>query len=188
MKNLFPIFLVLVLTIPSLSACGVPQEDYDKVASDLAAAQTQIQNLETQLASVNDKNNALQEELDATVAEYEYLVTEYENLNTEYENLDAMFVATIDEIDAAIEGASPYKDILVELSGPAITGDGLSEALTKSAVETYVIKAGDEGLQAKYDDWEKSTTNRAMAYALFWYALIEIEERVFEFVPSTLSE
>jgi len=155
MKKLFPIFLVAVLATTVLSACGVPQEDYDKLASDLAAAQTQIQNLETQLASVNDKNNALQEELDATVAEYENLMTEYENLNTEYGNLDAKSTATVDEFFATIEGAYPYFEILVELSGPAITGDGLSEALTKSNVETWVIKAEDEGLQAKYDDWAK---------------------------------
>ena len=49
MKKLFPIFLIALLTTTVLSACGVPQEDYDKLASDLAAAQTQIQNLETQL-------------------------------------------------------------------------------------------------------------------------------------------
>ena len=183
MKKLFLATLVMLLVASALSACGVPQEDYDKLASDLAAAQTQIQNLETQLASVNDKNNALQEELDATVAEYENLETEYENLNAEYGNLDAEWTRIANEFNAVRDEARPFFDILVELSGPAITGDGLSDPLTKSSIETYVIKAKDEGLQAKYDDWSKSRTNRSLAYALFWYSLLEVETRVFEFEP-----
>ena len=184
MKKLFLATLVVLLAASALSACGVPQEDYDKLASDLAAAQILNGNLETQLESARSENRQLKAELDATVAEYENLTTEYENLNTECESLDAEWTRIVNEFNAARDEARPFLNILVELSGPAITGDGLSDPLTKSQIETNVIKAKDEGLQAKYDDWSKSRTNRSLAYALFWYSLLEVETRVLNFEPS----
>jgi hypothetical protein len=179
MKKLILTILVVLLAAFALSACGVAQEEYDKVVSDLAAAQTQIQNLETQLASLNDEITALEDE-------YEDLDAEYQSLDTECEGLIADFDTAVDELSTTLTDASPYLNILFELSGPAITGDDLTNPLTKSAVETYVMEADDDILQARYDDWAKAPANRSMAYALFWYVLTQIEEDVFQFMPSVL--
>ena len=52
MKRTILTGMVLILTLFLLSSCGVPQEDYDRVSSDLAAAQAQIQSLEGNLTAV----------------------------------------------------------------------------------------------------------------------------------------
>jgi hypothetical protein len=179
MKKLFLVTVVVLLAAFALSACGVAQEEYDKVVSDLAAAQTQIQNLETQLSSLNDEKVALEDE-------YEALDAEYQGLDSECDSIIADYDTTVDELDDMLYRTNPYLNILIEMSGPAITGDGLREASLKSAVETYVMETGDDILQARYDDWAKSPTNRSMAYALFWYVLTELEEQVYQFVPSTM--
>jgi hypothetical protein len=179
MKKLFLAVLVVLLAAFALSACGVSQDDYDKVVSELAAAQSQIDNLESQLESVNDNNVALQDELDAAVVEYDSLYAMCEETEADCDTI-------IQELDDALNTNKPYFDILIELTGPAITGDGLTDPLLKSAVETYVMETEDDTLQARYDDWAKSPTNRPMAYALFWYALIQIEENVFEFIPTPM--
>jgi len=49
MKKIVLLSLTLLMTLLFLTACGVPQKDYDKLASDLAAAQAQIQSLKNQL-------------------------------------------------------------------------------------------------------------------------------------------
>ncbi len=51
MKKTIMVGMVLILMLFLLSSCGVPQEDYDRVSSDLAAAQTQIQSLEGDLTA-----------------------------------------------------------------------------------------------------------------------------------------
>jgi outer membrane murein-binding lipoprotein Lpp len=179
MKKLFLIATVVLLAAFALSACGVAQDEYDRVVSELAAAQSQIDNLESQLESVNDNNVALQDELDAAVAEYDSLYAMCEETETDCDTI-------IQELDDMLKDNKPYLDILIEMSGPAITGDGLGEATLKSAVETYVMETEDDILQARYDDWAKSPTNRSMAYALFWYVLSEMEDQVFGFMPTPM--
>jgi outer membrane murein-binding lipoprotein Lpp len=69
------IIVAVLLAAFTLASCGIPQEDYDQVASDLAAAQAEIARLETDLATAHYENSSLQNELDAAVAEYEGLAT-----------------------------------------------------------------------------------------------------------------
>ncbi len=45
MKKIVLLSLTLLMTLLFLTACGVPQKDYDKLASDLAVAQAQVQSL-----------------------------------------------------------------------------------------------------------------------------------------------
>jgi outer membrane murein-binding lipoprotein Lpp len=52
MKKTILTGMVLILMLFLLSSCGVPQEDYDRVSSDLAAAQTEIQSLQGDLTAV----------------------------------------------------------------------------------------------------------------------------------------
>ena len=81
MKRQSLIILAVLLATLALASCGIPQEDYDQVVSDLAAAQAEITRLETDLAAARNENGSLQNELDAAVAEYEGLQTEYDDLN-----------------------------------------------------------------------------------------------------------
>ena len=71
MKKSALLSLTLFVTLLFLSACGVSQKDYDKLVSDLAAAQSQIQTLQTE--KIQAENEALRSRLDATEAEIQSL-------------------------------------------------------------------------------------------------------------------
>ena len=183
MKRQSLTILVVLLATVALVGCGVPQEDYDQVVSDLAAAQAEIASLKTDLAAAQSESSDLQDELDAAIAEYEGLQAEYddlqtwcEGLQTEYDDLNAY----VDRGAKAINDGSVYHSVVVELLGPAVTGDGLNEPEVKRRVGYLVDEAGDDGLKQRYDAWSASTWNRALAYELLWHAQVELEDIIFE--------
>jgi outer membrane murein-binding lipoprotein Lpp len=190
MKRQSLTIVAVLLASLALASCGIPQEDYDQVVSDLTAAQAEITKLETDLATARNENGNLQNELDAVVAEYEGLQTEcndlngkltevmagYESLQTEYDDLNAI----LEETGSAIASAYVYHSIVIELLGPAVTGDALTGSETINAVGDLVKEAGDEGLQEKFDAWSANASNRSLAYELLWYAQVKLEEIVFE--------
>lgn len=55
MKKVIVIGMVLIMMLFLLPSCGIPQEDYDRVSSDLAAAQSQIQSLQGDLTEAEEK-------------------------------------------------------------------------------------------------------------------------------------
>jgi len=52
--------LILMLFLLPSCAAGIPQEEYDRVSSDLAAAQTQIQSLQADLTKAQAQIQSLQ--------------------------------------------------------------------------------------------------------------------------------
>jgi outer membrane murein-binding lipoprotein Lpp len=183
MKRQSLTILVVLLATVALAGCGVPQEDYDQVVNDLAEAQAEIADLETELTAAQNEYSALQGELDATVAEYENLQAEYDDLDAALEEGAAEYddlVATLEKVASDIDGAHVYHSIVVELLGPAITGDALTAPETVAAVGDLVEEAGDENLQEKFDAWSASAWDRSLAYDLLWYAQVKLEELVFE--------
>lgn len=183
MKRQSLTIIVVLLATLALAGCGIPQEDYDQVVSDLAAAQAEITGLETELATAQNENSNLQNELDAAIAEYEYLQAEYDDLDAileegaaEYDDLTAV----LDKVASNIDSASVYHSIVIELLGPAVTGDALNEPAVRNAVGYLVDEAGDEGLQQRFDAWSARTWDRALAYELLWYAQVKLEEMVFQ--------
>ena len=64
---------VLILMLLFITSCGVPQEDYDSVSSDLAAAQTQIQSLQGDLTEAQAQTQSLQGDLTEAQAQIQSL-------------------------------------------------------------------------------------------------------------------
>lgn len=190
MKRQFLTITVMLLATLALAGCGVSAEDYDKVASDLAAAQTQIQKLEADLASAQSENSRLEEENSSLQSDLDTAITAYQDLQTEYDDCSAVLEegaaeyddlnTFLDKVASDIDSAHVYHSIVIELLGPAVTGDALNAPETKSAVGYLVDEAGDEGLQERFDAWSASTWNRSLAYQLLWYAQVKLEEMVFE--------
>ena len=187
MKNRYLSIAVLLLTITVLAGCGVPQEDYDQVVSDLAAAEAEIARLESELAAAEE---SLESELEAAAAEYDGLEAEYEDLDdemdaliTECESLSSEhddLVAFVEERTLAHERANAYHAVVIELLGPAVTGDELNAPVVRTAVGYLVEETEDDSLQQRYDAWAASTWNRDLAYQLLWHAQVRLEEIVFE--------
>ena len=55
MKKVIVVGMVLLLVLFLLPSCGVSQEDYDRVSSDLSAAQSQIQSLQGDLTGAEEE-------------------------------------------------------------------------------------------------------------------------------------
>lgn len=74
----FAIYLPLMIMVLALSGCGIPQEQYDQLTSELASSQQQLEELNTRVEDLtktngeleNSLNNSakLNEELSATAA------------------------------------------------------------------------------------------------------------------------
>ena len=66
MKKAIVISIALVLMLFVLPSCaaGVPQEEYDRVSTDLAAVQAQIQSLQSDLSAKGSELEAAEEKLE----------------------------------------------------------------------------------------------------------------------------
>jgi uncharacterized coiled-coil DUF342 family protein len=175
MKKLFLITMIALLAAAPLAGCGVSAEDYDKVVSDLAAAQTQIQELETDLASAQDELSQLEDENATLQSKLDDTNTAYEALQAEYDDLKTL----VDQVVAALESARVYEQIIVELISPAITGDDLTAPETISRVKELVDFTNDETLKEKFADWESAPYSRTRAAELLVHALLKLEQLVF---------
>ncbi len=90
MKKIVLLSLTLLVTLLFLTACGVPQKDYDKLASDLAAAQTQIQTLQSEKQASQNIANKAGGELAAAQAQVQTLQSENQALIRKMEQGRAM--------------------------------------------------------------------------------------------------
>jgi outer membrane murein-binding lipoprotein Lpp len=75
MKKAIPIVMILLPMLFLLTSCGggVSQEEYDRVSSDLAEAQAQIQSLQNDLAAAQEQNQSLPSDLAQAQAQIQSL-------------------------------------------------------------------------------------------------------------------
>jgi uncharacterized protein YkwD len=152
------ILLCLIILLLAVASCGqsVPQQDYDKVSSELRAAQSQIASLQDKLAEaellqvkidlLTKQSEAARSKLETTEAKYEELSAEYDEVNetvrgeleavrAEYENLIAehaelnkQFEELSEQLDA--EGEIAERDLeqmILNLVNQERTDIGLDE-------------------------------------------------------------
>ena len=81
MKKAIIVGLVLIPILLFITSCGVAQEEYDRVSSDLAAAQTQIQSLQGELSTKETELSAKESDLEAAKGKLEQGKARIEILN-----------------------------------------------------------------------------------------------------------
>ena len=91
MKKAILIGMVLVLVLFLLPSCaaGVPQEEYDRVSSDLAAAQTQIQSLQGDLTAAQGDLTAAQTQIQSLQGDLAKAQTQVQPLQDAKEAVEA---------------------------------------------------------------------------------------------------
>lgn len=104
------------------------------------------------------------------------LIAGCEGLQDEHDDLNGVLEETVSTIDSAYV----YNSIVIELLGPAVTGDDLAAPETINAVRDLVEEAGNEALQEKFDAWSANPWSRSLAYELLWYTQVRLEEIVFQ--------
>ena len=122
MKKAILIGMVLVLVLFLIPSCaaGVPQEEHDKLVSDLAAVQTQIQSLQSDLAAKETELSTKESELETTREKLEQGKARIEILN-------AVFIPAITgELDRMTEAEAvnyffEWRDKIKDVGDPALT-------------------------------------------------------------------
>ena len=163
MKKAILIVMALVLILFLLPSCGVPKKEYDKINSDLAAAQAQVQSLrndltakEGELTTAQAQIQSLQGDLSAKESELEAAKVKLEQGKAMIELLNAIFI-------------------------PALKGETMTEAETMNlflAWRDKVNAIGDPELTAKFQALIDSGGSNEATTGFFLY--------LFESLPKTL--
>ena len=134
MRKAMVVVLSLILILLFVTACGIPREEYDKLSSDFAAVQAQIQALQGELSTKETELSAKKSELEATKEKLGQGKARIEILN-------AIFIpAMTGELDRMTEGESvafffEWRDKVIAVGDPTLT------AKFESMIETFSDEA-----------------------------------------------
>jgi len=119
MKKAIVIGMALVLVLFLMTSCGVSQQEYDKVGSDLTTAQTQIQLLQGELSAKETELSAKESELKVTKEKLKQGKARFEILN-------AIFMpALTGEIEGMTEAEAliyffEWRDKIIDVEDPTL--------------------------------------------------------------------
>ena len=133
MKKRILVGLALILPLLSSISCGVPQEEYNKLSSDLAVAQTQIQSLQSDLSAKETELSETESELATAQTEISLLE---DDLSTKEREL-----ATAQTQIAKLRSESSVLKEQYELVGESPTET--AENIVKRYHETHIYSKYD---------------------------------------------
>jgi len=154
MKKAIIVGLALIPILLFITSCGVAQEEYDRVSSDLAAAQTQIQSLqgelstkETELSAKETELSAKETELSAKETELEAAEEKLEQGKARIEILNAIFIpAMTGELDRMTEAESvsyffEWRDKIMDVGDPVliVKFEAMMEAFSDEALLSFFV-------------------------------------------------
>lgn len=168
MKRTIMVGMVLILMLFLLSSCGVPQEDNDRVSSDLASAQTQIQSLEGELTAVRGDLTKAEGELAAAQADLTKAQAQIQPLQSDKEVADKKCAEAL-----------AYAEFVDVFMYPAWIEAGLSPRFVFEDDVDWLIeltsRASDMG-DTKLSSYIKELDEAATVLALSDYCLDRIEK------------
>lgn len=161
-RNLLAITLFILLTLV-ITACQatVPQEEYDALAAELAASETQaqaeIERLEDELAEAQDQVAEAQDQVDDLTAEIEELQNQETDVETELRDLKekaakaALSAEILDVIVRAVLGTEEMTNeeavtLFLELSGK-VEESGDTELQEKFQAVLFSFGGEAEGIE-----------------------------------------
>lgn len=126
MKRIIGVGLSLVMVLLFLVSCGVPQEKYDKLNSDLTAAQTQIQSLQSDLSAKESELTAAETQAQSLQSNLSAKESELSAAKTQAQSLQSSLSAKESELQATKTKLAQAKSRMEVVNGlfiPAITGE-----------------------------------------------------------------
>ena len=140
MKKVVIVGLALIPILLFITSCGVAQEEYDRVSSDLAAAQTQIQSLQGELSTKETELSAKETELEAAEEKLEQGKARIEILN-------AIFIpAMTGELDRMTEMEAlnfflEWRDKIKDMGDPVliVKFEAMMETFSDEALLSFFV-------------------------------------------------
>ena len=147
MKKAIIVGLALIPILLFITSCGVAQEEYDRVSSDLAAAQTQIQSLQGELSAKETELSAKESDLSAKESDLEAAKGKLEQGKARIEILNAVFLPGITgELDRMTEAESvsyffEWRDTVKAVGDPTLTAkfEAMLETFSDQAFTSFFI-------------------------------------------------
>ena len=129
-----------VLLLSFVTACGVPQEDYDKIAGDLDETLVKFQSLQDELTASQARIQSLESDLDSSKKQIQSLNSQLAESQNQTQSLESEMTAKEDELAEAenqIEALQSEKEdtktrlaeakarveILNDIMIPSLTGE-----------------------------------------------------------------
>jgi hypothetical protein len=130
MKRIFLTIATLLLVTCILSGCGVPEEEYNKVKSDLEATQIELSQLQRDFTGLETNYNELETRYDVLKAELEqslvppYTAISGREITWAFKDMDGNlreWTMPVDTYRSWIEMTKPGKTVLVNCNGRTYT-------------------------------------------------------------------
>lgn len=190
MRKAMVVGLVLVLMLLFITACGVPQEKYDKLGGDFNASQAQVQSLQGELTGAQTQIQSLQGQLTTSQAQVQSLQGQLTEKETQLSTKESELAAAQTQIQslqgennaakAKLEQGEARVEILNDIMIPALTGE--LAGMTQSEQTNYFLKwrdkiiaVGDSTLTAKFQAIIDTGSNEA-SLNFFLYLLGSISK------------
>ena len=205
MKKAFVIATALILTLSFLTACGVPQTEYDKLNQDLQAAkvsvnatreqltsaQLQIQELQTDLDQSENQTKTLESNLADNIsalsstkadlsdkeAQISKIETELADVRTQVTSLQS----DNEDIKAKLKDGLARVEVLNDVLIPSFNGE--MQGMTQAELANYflqwrdkVIAIGDAELTSKFQAIIDTNGSDAASMEFFIYLLESVPE------------
>jgi uncharacterized protein YkwD len=136
--------IIVLFSVPSC-AQGVPQQEYDRVSSELETIQGQLASLQVKLAEaelLKAENDALNKQSDAAKSELGAMEAKYEKLSAEYDELNEAVSGELEALQADYDALSAeYEELnkrFEELSEQLDAAGGTAE-INEANVEQAVL-------------------------------------------------
>ena len=172
MKKLTLTISCCLLIALILSACGVPQEEYDLLESELIAAAGELEMLEGELLTAAEEIKFLESNYES---DFDTAMGEMENAADEIAMLESQITETEDMIgdwSVSLTQAQLKMAIAAELFYPTFSGEDLDNPERIDRITEFVGQLEDETINEKFLAWLDSPTDRDLAI-IFLEATLE---------------
>ena len=119
MKKIIGILLMVVMVLPLLLGCGIPQEEHDAVLAERDAAQAQVASLQSELDNAQNQVGTLESDLAKAESEVETLESDLSQAKDQVESLQSSVAATQTEYNtfkSDLKSAYTSLDRLLEIN------------------------------------------------------------------------
>ncbi len=163
----FVFFLIALFGI----GCGVPQEEYDKAKSELAAAQEQVESLESELKAARSQIEALQGDYEKAAGELKAARDRLKSLQKDYDKVSNELKAVQSQIET-LQG--DYDQVKEELKATQAQIRTLQQKMKRAKAEAEIL--GGILIPAITGELDQMTELEAANWFLGWIDRIQAAE------------
>lgn len=148
MKRWFLIGVMVLLVIPLLSGCGIPQEDYDAVVADKEAVETKIPALESDLSKEKSEVSNTKREITSVKSELAIVTSDLKAAQGERDEAESQASSLKSQVSSAQSAANKAKSELAAKEATIAEREAKISELEAAAAKKAAEAAAEEKEEA----------------------------------------